>query len=566
MIIVPQCSPRSRLGLLGEALLLAFALLAPGCAEDGPVDPDAAWQAAYGDWVPWADDYAVPTGTAPSSTRHTPRLLGTVEGAPNGYWEYLPPGYGERPPSPLLVFWHGMGEWGSGADEESLARVCVAGPPLLIEQDSWPNALPFVVLSPQHTEFNCPPADEIRDFLAFALEAYDVDPDRVYLTGLSCGAIGSWNYLAEDLDAVVDGAVLIAGDGRAAWDRAGCDLGRVRIWAFHGSEDQNVSLAGSVEPIGALQSCTDPPPFDARLTVYEGAGHTVWTRTYDLSAWHDVYTWLLNGGITPAPVDWLEDDWSCVGMLDWPTAPSETFDIWLLYATVTPSLEWGPPPLGLTVDVCSREDVECTTPLDTGVVDSTRWVTWYPQPIPKAGMLTLTIPTPGTGFDGFFRTTSDDTVPNYIWLLPPAHEGYIHMGCCSHPWFGPRRIVSPEALAAAAELVDIAIDPTKGHVLVHASSCGYLWPEEDCCYDTTDIGVTLDGRPPDLPLPGGTSSLGPLNSADTLPLVFFNVDPGPVTLEAGFPSQWGGGVVGRVERVVFAGALTQVIIGPTPLE
>ena len=55
------------------------------------------------------------------------RPIGTVEGAPLGYFEYLPPDYGKQP-SPLLVFFHGSGESGAG-DEGSLAKLASAGIP-----------------------------------------------------------------------------------------------------------------------------------------------------------------------------------------------------------------------------------------------------------------------------------------------------------------------------------------------------------------------------------------------------------------------------------------------------
>src|SRR6185437_12652263 len=49
---------------------------------------------------------------------------------------------------------------------------------------------------------------EIASFLQFAVAHYDVDPQRVYLTGLSCGAIGGWNYLAQHLDDTVVAAAM----------------------------------------------------------------------------------------------------------------------------------------------------------------------------------------------------------------------------------------------------------------------------------------------------------------------------------------------------------------------
>jgi hypothetical protein len=37
-----------------------------------------------------------------------------------------------------------------------------------------------------------------------------------------------------------------------------------------------------------------PPGGDATMTVYPGVDHDSWTRTYDLSAGHDIYTWMLD--------------------------------------------------------------------------------------------------------------------------------------------------------------------------------------------------------------------------------------------------------------------------------
>lgn len=229
----------------------------------------------------------------PSSTRHTPRLSGTVAGTKIGYWEYLPPHYGNGAKYPLLVFNHGIGENGDGG-MVALTKVPVAGPPMLIKGNKWPEERQFVVLSPQHNGNNdCPSASEIDGFIAFAMKQYDVDPKRVYLTGLSCGAIGSWNYLGAHTNEVVAAAVLISGDGRGAFNQAGCALGKVPLWAFHGDMDMTVLPVGSTEPLGKLAKCM-PLAVDAKLTIYPGVGHSGWNQTYDLSAGHDIYTWLLS--------------------------------------------------------------------------------------------------------------------------------------------------------------------------------------------------------------------------------------------------------------------------------
>lgn len=284
-------------------------------AKDACTDPnDLAIQAAIYESSPFrlvqAADWTPPASTPPSSgstasasptphastsgTRQTPRPIGSVKGAPLGYLEYLPPGYGKEP-SPLLVFLHGSGESGPG-DKLALQGLTDTGIPSLIADDQWPDDRPFVVLSPQHDEdppSYCTTADEIDAFVRFALKHYDVDPTRVYLTGLSCGAIGLWNYLGAHGGGLVAGAVPIAGYGIGAVERTGCALASVPIWAFHGALDDRVAVRGDVYPVTTLQACTDPPPVDSRVTVYPLESHDAWTITYSGRAGYDIYDWLL---------------------------------------------------------------------------------------------------------------------------------------------------------------------------------------------------------------------------------------------------------------------------------
>ncbi len=238
-----------------------------------------------------------PNGGAPAgaaSDRHTARPSGSMPGTTAGYWEYVPPHYGNGALYPLLVFRHGIGENGSG-NLQDLKKVLAHGPPKLIEADQWPEDRKFIVLSAQHPGEGCSSPQENDDFLRFALDNYDVDPKRVYITGLSCGAIGSWNYLGAHTDEIVAAAVLICGNGRPAFQKAGCKLGNVPIWAFHGDQDGSVPVAGSTEAIASLRACTDPAPVDAKLTVYPGVPHDSWTMTYNLSdPKNDIYAWLMS--------------------------------------------------------------------------------------------------------------------------------------------------------------------------------------------------------------------------------------------------------------------------------
>jgi len=236
----------------------------------------------------------IPDDPRPSSARLTARPLGTT-GAPLGFQEYLPPGYPIGPRRPLLVFLHGVGENGNGTTD--LPRVLANGPPKLIAQDAWPNARPFVVLSPQHVGGGCPGAEEVHAFLTWAKQAYRIDDARVYLTGLSCGAIGAWSYLGAHRGEDVAAAVLVCGDpgdpasAWSAWGRAGCGLGDVAIWSFHGDADATVNIAGDRATMANLEAC--PAERDAKFTELPGAGHAIWGGVYDGSTAGDVFEWML---------------------------------------------------------------------------------------------------------------------------------------------------------------------------------------------------------------------------------------------------------------------------------
>jgi predicted peptidase len=169
----------------------------------------------------------------------------------------------------------------------------------LINQNRWSNGWPFVVISPQHAGGGCPSSAEIEAMISYCVTHYTLDTRRLYLTGLSCGAIGSWSYVGQHLDQQIAAAVLIAGDpgpvnvNYSAWGRNMCTLGKVPIWSFHGDMDGTVLPGNDRDTMNLLMACPAPPRLDAQYTEYPGVGHDSWTRTYDLSAGHDIYTWLL---------------------------------------------------------------------------------------------------------------------------------------------------------------------------------------------------------------------------------------------------------------------------------
>ena len=243
-----------------------------------------------------------------------------------GYYEYLPPSYrdaGAR--SPLLVALNGYGENGDGTPD-GLRNLLATGIPRFIDVGGWPTDRPLVVLAPQHVEeppgFDfepcnprriwggscnmqlqhdrnhaspafCTTPDEIHDFITYAVARYNVDPKRVYVTGLSCGAFGAWEYLATYGDEQVAAAVPIAGDGRPAWTTAGCGLDSVPSGPSTANSTTSSIRRGSIEPMTKLAACPGVPADRARLTVYPDLTHDGWDQAYSGSLGDDIYTWML---------------------------------------------------------------------------------------------------------------------------------------------------------------------------------------------------------------------------------------------------------------------------------
>jgi predicted peptidase len=150
--------------------------------------------------------------------------------------------------------------------------------------------LPFIVVSPQLPSSQGGwSVSHIDELIARARAENQVDTTRIYLTGLSMGGYGTWAY-AVSRPNVVAAVVPIAGAGSPG---QACAMRDLPVWAFHGDADGTVNVSGSVNMINALNACSPGPTVTPKLTIYPGVGHDSWTRTYDGSAGHDIFAWLL---------------------------------------------------------------------------------------------------------------------------------------------------------------------------------------------------------------------------------------------------------------------------------
>ncbi len=199
------------------------------------------------------------------------------------------PSSAERPDPgwPLLIFLHGSGERGS-----DLALVATHGPPKLVGE--VPELESCVLAAPQCPEDQWWRVSTLSALVEELAARPDVDPDRIYLTGLSMGGYGTWDLLAALPDRFA-AAIPICGGGETArvWPEQanGFELDEllkakhVPLRVFHGSDDPVIPVEESRLLVEALQAAGA----DVELTVYPGVGHDSWTRTY---ADPELFTWL----------------------------------------------------------------------------------------------------------------------------------------------------------------------------------------------------------------------------------------------------------------------------------
>ena len=196
---------------------------------------------------------------------------------PLNYVAYLPPGVdaGQAQKLPAILFLHGS-DPSRNEDYKWLESNPVANF-LKDKQDAR-----FIVIAP-----HCPPrqqwtAPALDDLLAEVTAKYPIDLDRVYLTGLSLGGIGSWMYAVAHPDRFA-AVVPICGMG----DPDDLDLLKdLPVWVFHGAKDPSVPVERGTEMVERLRQLRGR----VRLTVYPEAGHDSWTATYTNP---ELYDWLL---------------------------------------------------------------------------------------------------------------------------------------------------------------------------------------------------------------------------------------------------------------------------------
>lgn len=141
---------------------------------------------------------------------------------------------------------------------------------------------------------NCPPGSgwggvpnypSVDSLVYKAIEALDkelpIDVKRCYVTGISRGGYGSWQFICTRPD-MFAAAIPVSGAGDP---KLASKIINVPVWAFHGAQDINVPVSGSRDMINAIKKAGGHP----RYTEYPDDGHVIWDK---VSATPGLWDWL----------------------------------------------------------------------------------------------------------------------------------------------------------------------------------------------------------------------------------------------------------------------------------
>lgn len=176
---------------------------------------------------------------------------------------------------PLLLFLHGAGE---AKDDLNALRDHL---PIRFYKDSL--NFPFLLIAPQCKNSQNWNPDLLVWLLNEVEKKYPVDIDRIYVTGLSMGGYGTWNFAKIAADRIAAIVPICGGSDISTI----CMIRHIPVWAFHGELDDTVLPSESKVLIEALHKIEA----DAKLTIYPDAGHVIWKETYSNT---DLYKWMLS--------------------------------------------------------------------------------------------------------------------------------------------------------------------------------------------------------------------------------------------------------------------------------
>jgi poly(3-hydroxybutyrate) depolymerase/lysophospholipase L1-like esterase len=215
------------------------------------------------------------------------------------YRLFVPAGYNANTSYPLVLFLHGAGERGT----DNNAHITSSRGAGLWAETANQATYPCFVVAPQ-----CPANKQwvntnwslgsysistvamsnelkmVKDIIETLQTQYNIDASRLYITGLSMGGYGTWDFIMR-YPGLFKAAIPVCGAG----DPSKAELiSTIPLRVFHSSDDNIVPVSGSRDMVNSIKAI-GPNTREKFYTEYTDQGHASWNNAYNTS---DLVSWL----------------------------------------------------------------------------------------------------------------------------------------------------------------------------------------------------------------------------------------------------------------------------------
>ncbi len=220
--------------------------------------------------------------------------------------EYLPLEYNNDRDKkwPLIIAMHGNAPNRVLNAERNAVITNPEGLILQLKKADFRSRMPAIVISPQ-TRVQPNPnlghwftAPFLRQLLTRIQNSYQIDLDRVYITGLSGGGNGTYEFTLAYPD--IPAAIVPIVPPIKPWTKAGyCEaLKTMPNWDFRGENDGIGPAPNAIILKDRLDNTCAPAgtPSLMQYTIYPNRGHNIWNDVYQRE---DLYAWLFQQSKSP---------------------------------------------------------------------------------------------------------------------------------------------------------------------------------------------------------------------------------------------------------------------------
>ena len=215
----------------------------------------------------------------------TAKTFTAADGGILNYRIYVPNDLDKNTPVPLVLFLHGAGERGDDNTKQvvhgvgNLIGYSQQHEPAIVLAPQCPAGKKWVEVDWKAKQHAAPeqPSESLARVFGLIKQLKDtssIDPDRLYVTGLSMGGYGTWDVIQRQPNRWA-AAIPVCGGGDSRKEMV-LPIRSLPIWVFHGDADKAVPVSRSRDMMKALKKVKSP----AKYTEYPGVGHNSWTPTY----------------------------------------------------------------------------------------------------------------------------------------------------------------------------------------------------------------------------------------------------------------------------------------------